>query len=225
MRGGSIADSLVAADVGLGSGTPWRYLMSRSSSPSSTQWSAAKREAQHLLKQLRGADPAASTAAAERFRALRSFAHLSTSQLLEIREQVRLKHALAVVALARGYDSWIALKAGGGAPAEFGGGEQDLDPGTHLYGPRLAFLLNKWFATYEGARAALDSEGGFLLPYGEHVFITEADGVRELGLDPEDPDWERIGRDWIRPADAEAHRRLLARWRKAVAAVEKPRIG
>lgn len=67
---------------------------------------------------------------------------------------------------------------------------------------------------------SLDAEGGYLLPQGEHVFITDTEGIREFGLDPHDPDWERIGYDWIRPADADAHSRLLAKWRAAIAAVE-----
>jgi hypothetical protein len=32
--------------------------------------------------------------------------------------------------------------------------------------------------------------------------------IRELGLDPADPDWERIGWDWVRPRDADAWERL-----------------
>ena len=35
--------------------------------------------------------------------------------------------------------------------------------------------------------------------------------MRELGLDPEDPDWERIGHDWVRPQDREAWTRLCAK--------------
>jgi hypothetical protein len=33
--------------------------------------------------------------------------------------------------------------------------------------------------------------------------------VRELGIDPDDPDWARIGYDFVRPRDPEAHLRLL----------------
>jgi hypothetical protein len=32
--------------------------------------------------------------------------------------------------------------------------------------------------------------------------------VDSMGLDPADPDWERIGRDWARPADCAARGRL-----------------
>ncbi len=46
--------------------------------------------------------------------------------------------------------------------------------------------------------------------------LTIPECVRERGLDPDDPDWERIGRDWVRPLDAAARERLAER-RVAVA--------
>jgi hypothetical protein len=82
------------------------------------------------------------------------------------------------------------------------------DDTVEMYVPRMDAILNRWFTSYEAARASLDAEGGYLLPYRKQFFITSPEGVRELGLDPEDPDWERIGWDWVRPADADARRRL-----------------
>jgi hypothetical protein len=38
--------------------------------------------------------------------------------------------------------------------------------------------------------------------------VTVETAVRELGLDPADPDWERIGWDWVRPKDADAWEKL-----------------
>jgi len=72
----------------------------------------------------------------------------------------------------------------------------------------MAVFLNHWFSDYAGARAHLDAEGGFLFPYGSHFFVTCAGAIRERGLDPDDPDWERIGWDWARPADVAARERL-----------------
>ena len=76
-------------------------------------------------------------------------------------------------------------------------------------------ILNRWFTTYEEARASLDAEGGYLLPYRRQFFVTTREGIRELGLDPDDPDWARIGWDWVRPLDAMAWERL--RERRAIA--------
>jgi hypothetical protein len=75
----------------------------------------------------------------------------------------------------------------------------------------MSVFLNHWFPDYAGARAHLEAEGGFLLPYGTQCFVTCPEAIRERGLDPEDPDWERIGWDWVHPADEAAWMRLRAR--------------
>ncbi len=83
--------------------------------------------------------------------------------------------------------------------------------GPTLYVPRMDAFLNRWFTTYEAARACLEAEGGYLFPYRGQFFVTVAAAVRELGLDPDDPDWARIGWDWVEPRDPEAWARLRER--------------
>ena len=80
--------------------------------------------------------------------------------------------------------------------------------GPTMYVPRMDAILNRWFTTYEEARASLAAEGGYLFPYESQFFVTLAEGVRELGLEAEDPDWARIGWDWVKPADTQAWERL-----------------
>ena len=77
-----------------------------------------------------------------------------------------------------------------------------------MHARRLDVLLNRWFATYEDARASREQMGGFLLPYSQQFFICEPERIRELGLDPDDPDWKRIGWDWVKPLDRLAWERL-----------------
>jgi hypothetical protein len=84
-----------------------------------------------------------------------------------------------------------------------------------MYVDSMDGILNRWFTRYEQARASLESEGGYLFPYRNQFFVTLREGVVELGLDPDDPDWERIGFDWVRPADADSWSRLAAK-RRAV---------
>ena len=55
-----------------------------------------------------------------------------------------------------------------------------------MYVTRMDAVLNRWFTTYEDARASLESEGGYLLPYKHQFFVTLSEGIRELGLDSED---------------------------------------
>ena len=80
-----------------------------------------------------------------------------------------------------------------------------------MHVPRMNACLNRWFARYEQARGSLDAEGGYLFPYKNQFFITEEAAVEMLGLDPKDPDWELIGKDWVRPANREAWERLRKR--------------
>lgn len=85
---------------------------------------------------------------------------------------------------------------------------------------RMDAVVSRWFTAYEDARVSLASEGGYLLPFRDQFFVTLPEGVRELGLDPEDPDWERIGWDWVRPADADAWARLKAKRERAAMRAE-----
>jgi hypothetical protein len=94
----------------------------------------------------------------------------------------------------------------------------DSDSDKLWYQPNLDVFLNQWFSNYEEARRALDSGGGFLLPYKNHFFVCEADLIQALGLEPDDQDWDKIGRDAARPKDAEAFQRLR---KKRVDAVTK----
>lgn len=84
------------------------------------------------------------------------------------------------------------------------------------YQPDLDVYLNRWYASYEEARAARERHGGFLLPYRRHFYVCEPGVVRALGLDPEDDDWQRIGFDAARPADAEAFSRLREKRERVV---------
>lgn len=94
------------------------------------------------------------------------------------------------------------------------------DAGKLWYQPDLDVFLNRWFSSYEEARRSLEAEGGYLLPYRRQYFVCEAEVISALGLDPEDPDWERVGRDCARPADAQAYERLREK-REAVVRGEK----
>jgi hypothetical protein len=77
------------------------------------------------------------------------------------------------------------------------------------YHPNLDVFLNRWFSSYEAARRSLESEGGFLLPYEKHFFVCESDVIAAMGLEPDDPDWEKIGRDCVKPTDTDAYQRLF----------------
>ncbi len=80
-----------------------------------------------------------------------------------------------------------------------------------MWTPPMDVFLNHWFTRYEDARAFRRAHGGYLLPYGFQFFVTPEGGIRALGLDPKDPDWDAIGYDWVEPADPDAWERLKLR--------------
>jgi hypothetical protein len=133
-------------------------------------------------------------------------------QLAELRDvdadalttQTRRRHCLAVIARELGFQGWphaVAVLRGA----------DSRDFGTLLYPPGAEVHWNIWSASYEEAKAIRDEHGGYLLAYRRHYFITDRYFIETLGLDPDDPDWHSIGRDWVHPSEPAARERLYAK--------------
>lgn len=114
-------------------------------------------------------------------------------------QPLRRKHVLAMVAAEEGFPSWQALKH-----AYSTGG---------LFNKATGGFLNRWFKDYAEAEASRRRDGGYLFPYRKQYFICEGAFIEALGLDPSDPDWEAIQRDWAAPADRAAYQRLFRKFR------------
>jgi hypothetical protein len=134
---------------------------------------------------------------------LRKVEELSELDDATLIARVRRRHCLGALALEMGFPGWPdALAAFEGSASDFG---------TLLYPSAFGGgHWNIWSASYEEARAIREEHGGYLLGYRRQFFVTDRYFIESLGLDPDDPDWARIGRDWIRPSDPEARNRLYA---------------
>ncbi len=77
-----------------------------------------------------------------------------------------------------------------------------------MYVSQMDGFLNRWYTHYEDAIASLELDGGYLFPHRGQFFITPSEGIRELGIDPLDPDWAAIGWNWVKPKDLQAKARL-----------------
>ena len=117
---------------------------------------------------------------------------------------VKRRHCLALVAHELGFKGWPH------AVAVLSGTATD-DFGTLLYPEGGAAHWNIWSASYDEARTIRAQHGGYLLAYRHHFFIADRYFIETLGLDPDDPDWEHIGRDWVRPQHLDARDRLYAK--------------
>lgn len=162
----------------------------------------SKVRASLLLKELLSPDASRALRAAQRLCVLPAFSGRSAAELLARRDSVQRKHALAVIALEQGYGSWVELKQALG--------EEEVprfDPEAFFARPMSPFL-NRWCSSYEEALGALQKDGGYLFPYRTQFFVCDAGFLRALGVDAADPDWERIGHNWVKPRDSAAHARL-----------------
>jgi hypothetical protein len=106
----------------------------------------------------------------------------------------------------------------------------DEPAGKLWYETNLDVFLNRWYSNYEEAQRSLDHDGGYLLPYQRHFFICQPDVISALGLDPNDPDWEKIVYDCAHPRDAAAFERLRQKREEVVGGSEgvtlhKERLG
>ncbi|ESQ86654.1 hypothetical protein ABAC460_22770 [Asticcacaulis sp. AC460] len=143
-----------------------------------------KRDAARLLKQARAGDATA----------LQRFQRLDNPPA-----EIQLKHALAVVAGEAGHDSWTDLKQASG-----------LDFSEFFGGHGLRDSLNPWFNNYDEAKAFQTENGGVLLPYRHHFFVSSTAMLARLGFEEDHADWQAIGFDFVRPASAEAQTRIKA---------------
>ena len=160
----------------------------------------AKIRARLLFKSLRSGEPERVREAVARFQAWAPLEKLSHAELAGPGARIQLKHALAVIALEAGHDSWAALK------------RALTDPTERLYPRKPGGFLNAWFSRYDDARACREQQGGFLFPFRAQFFVASAAFVADaLKLSPDDADWARIGWDWARPRDPAAWQRLSDR--------------
>jgi len=135
---------------------------------------------------------------------LRSLDEFSSSTPEAIAQAVTRRHCLSAIAVQLGFDGWPhALDVLEGARL--------VNFGTLLVPPKSSPFWNVWSANYEEAARIRAKHGGYLLAYLRQFLVADADFIRHLGLDPDDPDWEAINRDWPNAANGEARARLYAK--------------
>ena len=133
-----------------------------------------------------------------RLESLKIKAKLLQKAKLRAGTPIALKDAFALLAKHAGFSSWREWK-------------NVIELHEKLRPPHASALWHVWYATYEEAKTHLDREGGYLLPYQKHYFITGDDYLANLGLDLADPDLKKVGPDFTRPLDISAFHRLVAK--------------
>jgi hypothetical protein len=158
-----------------------------------------KAEAALLLKHLHSPNPNRAMLAMRRFSRLPDGERLTKAT-------IRHRMALDVIAVEQGYTDWRSLLAAGAAPGPL----PVYDP-EKQFSQRLGIHLNHWFRDAVAAEEFLAENDGFLFPYRHQAVVLEREALFDYGLDPDDPDWQRAGPNWLKPADSAAHDRLRRR--------------
>jgi hypothetical protein len=155
-----------------------------------------KIKASLLLKKFRSAEHETALGAARRFGILPQFSTVDSAEILTQSKIIRLKDALAVIALESGAIDWATFK-------------RNITEEDCLYPHTWGAYFNTWYAKYDEAKEHLIKTGGYLLRYRQHFFICEAGYIQALGLSQFEEDWKRIGYDWVQPNDMQAWKRLF----------------
>ena len=144
---------------------------------------------------------AGEAAALKRVRKVHETSHLDD---VALRPLVKRRHCLRAIAQDLGFQGWSHA-------AQVLRGQGSRDFGKLLYPRGCGAHSNIWSASYGEARRIRDEVSGYLLAYRHHFLIVDADYIRTMGLDPEDPDWPAIGYDWVKPRSLEARGRLYGK--------------
>lgn len=190
-------------------------MTTRRSSPQSHSLFEEIKARASLLRKSLAAPGEPALAAARRFQRLARLTDEPAEAIVAGAASITHGQALAVIAGELGYPSFEECKADVDARQPDATAALADVLARRLYPQGASAHLNRWVRTYPEARAAQGRE--FLLSYEHQFFLCGASFIEQLGLRADDPDWERIGRDWVRPADIAAWRRLNARtWQAPV---------
>lgn len=159
-----------------------------------------KVRAEILQKRVEQGEPAALA----RLRVLPELRKASVDAVKEFAQTIQRKHCFAVVSRELGFSGYAH------AQRVLSGDQSETDFGTMLY-PMHSGAFNHWYANYEEARDLRSEINGYLLAYKRHFFIVDSYFIESLGLDPADPDWDAMGRDWVKPRDLAARQRFYAK--------------
>lgn len=157
-----------------------------------------KIRAELLQRQLNRCQPAALL----RLRTLPPFRICSDRELESVGPSVRRRDCLSVLAGELGFFGWQHAKQ------IISDASEGADFGTCLYPPRCCGHVNRWYARYADADIGRRMADGYLLAYRRQFLVVERPFIEDLGIDPDDADWRRLGFDWVHPRETMARTRL-----------------
>lgn len=159
-----------------------------------------KTQAAILLKQIR----TTAKIDAKTFSSLAKLPFFIEADAAKIVKNIKLKHALYLIANKYGFKSWNNLKAYFEITSQT----------TFVF---HSGFLNQWFASYTDAKSYLNANPQeFLLVYKNQFVVCDASCIEHMGFNPEDDNWQLIQHNWVEPEDYAAWMRLNLTYSKKV---------
>jgi hypothetical protein len=111
---------------------------------------------------------------------------------------IKLKHALKVIAIENGFKTWSDLKNNYY--------QMIIKEFNNYY---INGFLNNWFNNYNEAKQFQLQQNSYLFRFKKHFYVAESCYVEALGLKVNDQDLLLIARDFADPLDKKALIRLI----------------
>ncbi|MBB1486196.1 hypothetical protein [Oceanospirillum sediminis] len=128
--------------------------------------------------------------------------HNAAQQNIAEQKVIQLKHCQRYIARQFGFSDWEHARQVLSCESYFAehGPQGRFDHrqgyGEFWYPGRCTTFLNHWCRDYSEALTVHQQQGGYLLPYKHQFMVVQQDFIQALGLDANDPIWQRIGYNW-----------------------------
>ena len=119
-------------------------------------------------------------------------------------ENIQRRHCLDIQAREIGFDNWLHAKC-------LLEGRDHESFGTFLHPGRCHGFTNIWLATYDEARAINETKKGHLIGYKKQFMIVGDHYMEVVGIPANATDYQKMGRDWIKPKDHKIRQQLIER--------------
>jgi hypothetical protein len=149
-----------------------------------------KTQASFLLKDLHSQSDL-SLQSANRLLQISDFSGKTENWLIQHAGSIQLKHAYSVIAYENGYKTWADLK-------------HFVIENDCLYRPSGVAYVHQWFNNYQQAETYFKEHGGYLLMFWNDFVVCGKEYISSIGLGNYQEQWDKIGRNWAKPADNNA---------------------
>lgn len=147
-----------------------------------------KEKADSILADLTSEDSSRTEQAMSFFQQFEQYHDVTANELVK-KHKIKKKDILNLIAKSLNTADFSALKKRMKSPFS----ELDFSQATPL-----------WFDKYSDAVSFLNKGHAVLLPYENRYVVIQLKDLEHIGLDKDEPNWEKIQYNWVYPGDCDA---------------------